>query len=231
LRQPAELVADGVQSIAIAFLHSYRNPEHEERAAELVREAFPNISVSVSSAITREYREVERTATAVLDAYIRPIFDAYIGELKRGLAANGFDGRFFVMRSGGGVMLAELAARVPITRYVGSRRRIMGATKNSARSRPLRLLSLDYGGTSLDAAVIENGEPLIMYEATLEHFPVLMADFRYPLYRRGRGLHCLVAARSVASRAAKPGAVPGPLAYGRGGTEPTTTDAAWYWVI
>jgi N-methylhydantoinase A len=222
-----KLVADGVQAIAIAFLHSYRNPEHEERAAELVREAFPNISVSVSSAITREYREVERTATAVLDAYIRPIFDAYIGQLKQGLAANGFDGRFFVMRSGGGVMLAELAARVPIyTVMSGPAGGIMGATKIARDLDRSRLLSLDYGGTSLDAAVIENGEPLIMYEATLEHFPVLMPIFDIRCIGAGGGSIAWLQQGLLQVGPQSAGAVPGPLAYGRGGTEPTTTDAA-----
>lgn len=221
------LVADGVQAIAIAFLHSYRNPEHEERAAQLVREPFPDIAVSVSSAITREYREVERTATAVLDAYIRPIFDAYIGDLKKGLAANGFQGRFFVMRSGGGVMLADLAARVPIyTVMSGPAGGIMGATKIAHDLERSRLLSLDYGGTSLDVAVIENGEPLIMYEATLEHFPVLMPIFDIRCIGAGGGSIAWLQQGLLQVGPQSAGAVPGPLAYGRGGTEPTTTDAA-----
>ncbi|HVW69767.1 MAG TPA: hydantoinase/oxoprolinase family protein [Steroidobacteraceae bacterium] len=221
------LVADGVQAIAIAFLHSYRNPEHEERAAQIVREAFPQVSVSVSSAITREYREVERTATAVLDAYIRPIFDAYVGELKQALAANGFAGKFFVMRSGGGMMLADLAARVPIyTVMSGPAGGIMGATRVARDLKRSRLLSLDYGGTSLDAAVIENGEPLVMYEATLEHFPVLMPIFDIRCIGAGGGSIAWLQEGLLQVGPQSAGAVPGPLAYGRGGTEPTTTDAA-----
>jgi N-methylhydantoinase A len=221
------LVADGVQAIAIAFLHSYRNPEHEERAAQIVREAFPSVSVSVSSAITREYREVERTATAVLDAYIRPIFDAYVGELKQALAVNGFQGRFFVMRSGGGMMLADLAARVPIyTVMSGPAGGIMGATRVARDLGRTRLLSLDYGGTSLDAAVIENGEPLVMYEATLEHFPVLMPIFDIRCIGAGGGSIAWLQEGLLQVGPQSAGAVPGPLAYDRGGTEPTTTDAA-----
>jgi len=221
------LVADGVQAIAIAFLHSYRNPEHEERAAQIVREAFPSVSVSVSSAITREYREVERTATAVLDAYIRPIFDAYVGELKQALASNGFAGKFFVMRSGGGMMLADLAARVPIyTVMSGPAGGIMGATRVARELGRSRLLSLDYGGTSLDAAVIENGEPLVMYEATLEHFPVLIPIFDIRCIGAGGGSIAWLQEGLLQVGPQSAGAVPGPLAYDRGGTEPTTTDAA-----
>jgi N-methylhydantoinase A len=223
----AKLVADGVQAIAIAFLHSYRNPEHEERAAAIVQDAFPDVAVSVSSAITREYREVERTATAVLDACIRPIFGAYLSELKKALAEAKFDGRFLVMRSGGGAMLADVAARVPIyTVMSGPAGGIVGAAQLARDLDRKRVLSLDYGGTSLDAAVIENSEPLVMYEATLEHFPVLMPIFDIRCIGAGGGSIAWVQEGLLQVGPQSAGAVPGPLAYGKGGTEPTTTDAA-----
>ncbi|MEA3177896.1 MAG: hypothetical protein QOI59_1419 [Gammaproteobacteria bacterium] len=223
----ALLVADGVQAIAIAFLHSYRNPEHEERAAQIVREAFPHIAVSASSSITREYREVERTATAVLDACIRPIFGKYLGELRSALADAGFKGRFLVMRSGGGAMLAEVAARVPLyTVMSGPAGGIIGASRLAKDLGRSRLLSLDYGGTSLDAAVIENAEPLVMYEAKLEHFPVLMPIFDIRCIGAGGGSIAWVQEGLLQVGPQSAGAVPGPLAYRKGGTEPTTTDAA-----
>lgn len=227
LEAAGKLVADGVQAIAIAFLNSYRNSEHEERAGKIVRRAFPDIAVSVSSAITREYREVERTATAVLDACIRPIFDAYLGKLRGALAAGGFDGRFLVMRSGGGAMSSEIAARVPIyTVMSGPAGGIVGASRVARELDRSRLLSLDYGGTSLDAAVIENGEPLVMYEATLEHFPVLMPIFDIRCIGAGGGSIAWVQEGLLQVGPQSAGAVPGPLAYDKGGTEPTTTDAA-----
>ena len=223
----AKLIADGVQAIAIAFLHSYRNPEHEERAARIVSEAFPHIAVSVSSSITREYREVERTATAVLDAYIRPIFGKYLGELRGALTDAGFKGRFLVMRSGGGAMLAEVAARVPLyTVMSGPAGGIIGASRLGKDTNRQRLLSLDYGGTSLDAAVIETAEPLVMYEAKLEHFPVLMPIFDIRCIGAGGGSIAWVQEGLLQVGPQSAGAVPGPLAYGKGGTEPTTTDAA-----
>jgi N-methylhydantoinase A len=221
------LVNDGVQAIAIAFLHSYRNPEHEERAAQIVREAFPEIAVSASSAITREYREVERTATAVLDACIRPIFDAYLGELQQALGGSGFQGRFLVMRSGGGAMLAEVAARAPLyTVMSGPAGGIVGATRLAQELELPRLLSLDYGGTSLDAAVIENAAPLVMYEARLEHFPVLMPIFDIRCIGAGGGSIAWVQEGLLQVGPQSAGADPGPIAYRKGGTEPTTTDAA-----
>jgi N-methylhydantoinase A len=223
----ARLVDDGVQAIAIAFLNSYRNPAHEERAAEIVREAFPTIAVSTSTSITREAREVERTSTAVLDASIRPIFGAYLEELKTALAQQGFSGRFLVMRSGGGAMLADVAARAPIyTVMSGPAGGIVGAAQLASSLDRNRLLTLDYGGTSLDAAVIEDGEPLVMYEATLEQFRVMMPVFDIRCIGTGGGSIAWVQEGLLQVGPRSAGAVPGPLAYNRGGTEPTTTDAA-----
>lgn len=223
----ARLVDDGVQAIAIAFLNSYRNPAHEERAAEIVREAFPTIAVSTSTSITREAREVERTSTAVLDASIRPIFGAYLEELKTALAQQGFSGRFLVMRSGGGAMLADVAARAPIyTVMSGPAGGIVGAAHLATSLDRNRLLTLDYGGTSLDAAVIEDGEPLVMYEATLEQFRVMMPVFDIRCIGTGGGSIAWAQEGLLQVGPRSAGAVPGPLAYDRGGTEPTTTDAA-----
>ncbi|NKF22602.1 hydantoinase/oxoprolinase family protein [Solimonas marina] len=217
----------GIEALAISFLHAYRNPEHELRAAEIVREAFPQIAVSASSEITREYREYERTATTVLDAYIRPIFERYIGELQQALADGGFTGRFLVMRSSGGAMTAEIAKRAPIfTVMSGPAGGIIGATQLARSLARPRLLTLDYGGTSLDASVIEDGQPLVMHEATLEHFPVLMPIFDIRCIGTGGGSIAWVQEGLLQVGPRSAGAVPGPIAYGKGGTEPTTTDAA-----
>ncbi len=91
-----------IRSLAVVFLHSYKNPEHEQRAARLLRENFPQVAVSISTDITREYREYERTSTTVLDAYIRPIYEEYVDRLQEELASRGFDGKFLITRSSGG---------------------------------------------------------------------------------------------------------------------------------
>src|SRR5579875_1124408 len=103
----------GVRSIAVCFLHSFRDPAHEQRTAEIIRKTYPGVTVSISTDIVREYREYERTSTTVLDAYIRPIFERYVGELERALTAGGFAGRFLVVRSGGGSMTAAAAKKSP----------------------------------------------------------------------------------------------------------------------
>ena len=99
----------GVRSIAVCFLHSYKNATHETRAAQILRDRFPGVAVSISSDVTREYREYERTSTTVLDAYIRPIFEAYVDRLEQDLHHRGFAGSFLIMRSSGGAMTAGMA--------------------------------------------------------------------------------------------------------------------------
>ena len=221
------LVADGVEAVGITLLHSYVNPAHEERIARILRDEFPALSVSASSEISREYREYERSMTTVLDAYIRPIFERYIGELQDGLRAGGFAGQFMVMRSSGGATTAELATRAPIfTVLSGPAGGIVGATELArALDRP-RVITLDYGGTSLDTSVIEGFLPTVAHQASLESLPVLMPIFDIRCIGAGGG--SIASAQDgileVGPRSA--GADPGPIAFRKGGTEPTTTDAA-----
>ena len=227
LEKAGELVEKGVASIAICFLHSYKNSVHEQRAAELIRSAFPEVKVSLSSEITREYREYERTSTVVLDAYIRPIFETYVGDLEASLAQRGFRGLFLIMRSSGGAMTAQAAKASPIfTVMSGPAGGIVGATQIARLLHKDRLLSLDYGGTSLDASVIEDGNPLVMHEASLEHFPVLIPIFDIRCIGAGGGSIAWVQEGLLQVGPKSAGAVPGPIAYGKGGMEPTTTDAA-----
>ncbi len=226
-RAADELVEAGATSVAISFLHAYRNPVHEQRAAAILRVRHPTLPVTIASDVCREYREYERTATAVLDAYIRPIFEAYVDELQQALAAAGFQGRFLVMRSSGGAMTADNAKRSPIaTALSGPAGGIVGAVAIAGAAGRDHLLSLDYGGTSLDASVIEHGQPLVMHEASLEDVPVLMPVFDIRCIGTGGGSIASVEEGLLQVGPRSAGAVPGPIAYGHGGTEPTTTDAA-----
>lgn len=222
-----ELVGAGMRSIAVCFLHSYRNPAHEERAATLIRAAYPEVAVSASSAITREYREYERTATAVVDAYINPIFNDYVGRLESGLVDAGFEGKLLIMRSAGGAMTAATARQAPIyTVLSGPAGGLIGAGYLAKAIGRDRMLTLDYGGTSLDAAVIENGEPLVMHEAPLADLPAMIPIFDIRCIGAGGGSIAWVQEGLLQVGPQSAGAQPGPIAYGRGGTEPTTTDAA-----
>ncbi|WP_349963261.1 hydantoinase/oxoprolinase family protein [Rhizobium sp. ZPR3] len=228
LAAAGELVADGIRSIAICFLHSYRNPDHEKRAAALIQEAFPDVAVSASHSISREYREYERTATAVVDAYINPIFNDYVGRLETGLDQAGFDSKLLIMRSSGGAMDADTARRAPIyTVLSGPAGGLIGAGKLAKAIGRDQVITLDYGGTSLDAAVIENGDPMVMHEAHFADLPAQIPVFDIRCIGAGGGSIAWVQEGLLQVGPQSAGAQPGPIAYGRGGTEPTTTDAAF----
>ena len=216
-----------IRSLAVVFLHSYKNPEHEQRAARLLRENFPQVAVSISTDITREYREYERTSTTVLDAYIRPIYEEYVDRLKEELASRGFDGKFLITRSSGGAMTAEVARRSPIfTVMSGPAGGIVGAAHIARTLGKNRLISVDFGGTSLDSCLIEDGKPVLMHEADLEHLPALIPIYDMRSIGAGGGSIAWLEEGLLKVGPQSAGAVPGPIAYGKGGTEPTTTDAA-----
>ena len=228
LRAAKELVeVQGVTSIAICFLHSFLNPDHEHRAAELIRQAYPQVSLSLSTDIVREYREYERTSTTVLEAYIRPIFERYVDELQMGLAQRGFDGRFLIMRSGGGSMTGAVAKTSPThTVLSGPAGGIVGAAYLAAELGRDNLLTFDIGGTSLDACVIEKGNPVAAFEAQLEHFPLLIPTYDIRTIGAGGGSIAWLDRGLLKVGPQSAGAAPGPVCYGRGGTAPTVTDAA-----
>ena len=201
----SQLVRMACRPIAIAFLHSYRNPEHEERAARDHQRRLSRTSRCQLPAPSRASigRWSERRRRCSMPASV-PSSASILASCEARWRMPGLRGRFLVMRSGGGAMLADVAARVPIyTVMSGPAGGIMGASRLAQELDRPRLLTLDYGGTSLDAAVIENAEPLVMYEAQSRALPGADADFRYPLHRCRRRLDCLGAGRSAAGRAAE----------------------------
>ena len=217
----------GVQAIAITFLHSYLNPEHERRAAAILRAAFPTVALSISSDLAREYREYERTSTTVLEAYIRPIFETYIGELERDLRAAGFAGSFLITRSGGGAMTSAVARRAPLlTVLSGPAGGIIGAAALSSLIERPNLISFDVGGTSVDACVLQDGKPTEVYEARIENFPLLIPIYDIRTIGAGGGSIARVEGGLLRVGPQSAGADPGPLCYRKGGTAPTVTDAA-----
>jgi N-methylhydantoinase A len=228
VRQAAiELAADGVDAIAIVFLHSYRNEAHELRAAEVVRDAVPDLQVSVSSEIVQEYREYERTSTTVLDAYIGPLVKGYVDQLQSALRDRGFAGRFLIMRSGGGAMTAEQARSAPMhTVLSGPAGGVIGSAYLGDVIERDELLAFDAGGTSLDLCVIDRGRPVVRHEAALERYPLLMPTFDIHTMGAGGGSIASVESGLLKVGPQSAGADPGPIAYQRGGTKPTVTDAA-----
>ncbi|MCZ7424756.1 hydantoinase/oxoprolinase family protein [Micromonospora sp. WMMA1949] len=221
------VVDQQVTSIAICFLHSFLDPSHEREAARLIHEEFPEVSLSLSTDIVREYREYERTSTTVLEAYIRPIFERYVDELESGLAERGFAGRFLIMRSGGGSMTSAVAKTAPThTVLSGPAGGIVGAAYVASELGRDNVLTFDIGGTSLDACVIERGNPVAAYEAQLEHFPLLIPTYDIRTIGAGGGSIAWLDHGLLKVGPQSAGADPGPVCYGRGGTRPTVTDAA-----
>jgi N-methylhydantoinase A/oxoprolinase/acetone carboxylase beta subunit len=218
---------NGVESIAIVFLHSYVDPTHERRAKALLKERFPDTTISISSDIAREHREYERTSTTVLDAYTRPIMERYLGSLETQLREAGLQKPLLIMRSGGGAMSVDEARRAPLlTVLSGPSGGVIGAASVARQSDRDRMITFDAGGTSLDACVIVDGEPTDVFEARLDTHPLMIPVFDIRTIGAGGGSIAWMDRDLLKVGPRSAGAVPGPIAYGRGGTEPTVTDAA-----
>lgn len=224
----AELVEErSVDSIAVCFLHSYTNPEHETRAAEIISSNYPNLPVSISSDITRQYREYERTSTAVMNAYIKPLVESYLDDLDETLVEEGFDGAFFVTRSGGGALRAIDAREAPVhTILSGPAGGLIGAARLGTVSGRDDLIAVDMGGTSTDACVVRDGSPTVKFEAELERLPLMVPIYDIRTIGAGGGSIAWVDGELLKVGPRSAGADPGPICYGRGGEDPTVTDAA-----
>ena len=236
------LVEEGVESVAICLLHSYVNPAHEQRAADVLRAGLDaKTYVSLSSDILPEIREYERTSTAVVNAYIGPIVKHYVGALSSQLKAAGVDGPLHIMQSNGGTMSAAAAALKPAFLVESGPAAGVIACANIARSAGLgNVISFDMGGTTAKAAMVENGEPARTTEyevgAGINVSSKLVKGGGYAIKlpfidvsEIGAGGGSIVSVDAGGSIKVGPrsaGAVPGPACYGLGGSEPTFTDAA-----
>ena len=224
----ARLAAAGVEAVAVSFLNSYANPVNELAAEAALREAGFTGPVILSHATSGEFREYERTSTAVVDAYIRPLVAGYLARLRVGLAKAGFRGRVLITRSGGGALTAEEAARRPVEIIMsGPVAGAMAAADLSRRMGRASALAIDIGGTSFDASLIQDGAPRLKYEGQVAGLPLQTDWVDVRSIGAGGGSIAFVdgaGALRVGPRSA--GATPGPSCYGRGGEEPTVTDAA-----
>ncbi|HEY2532250.1 MAG TPA: hydantoinase/oxoprolinase family protein [Xanthobacteraceae bacterium] len=226
-----DLKARGVESVAILLLHSYRNPAHEQRVETLVREEIPGVFVSSSHRLTQEYREFERASTVAANAYIGPRVDRYLGELDRQLRADRFAGDFYVVQSNGGLFSIEEARRECVRMLEsGPAAGVIGA---EAICRQLGLsdaIAFDMGGTTAKAGVISDGKPLTTgaaliggYERALP-IQIPMMDM-FEVGTGGGSIARLAEGKGLRVGPQSAGSMPGPACYGRGGTEPTVTDA------
>jgi N-methylhydantoinase A len=218
----------GVESVAVCLLHAYANPSHELTIKALLAEVAPEVEVSVSHELSREYREYERTSTTVLDAYIKPIVRRYLARLDESLSRGRFTGHFLVTRSGGGAMTAQRAKETPAHLILsGPAGGVMGAAWFARTTGNLNLITMDMGGTSLDASLVIDGQPVPQHEAHFEGQPLTMPSLYIHTIGAGggsivwmdEGAHLQVGPQSC-------GAVPGPASYGLGGEQAAYTDAA-----
>ncbi len=222
----ASLGAGDYQAVAICLLNGYANPAHEEALAGLIHERFPDLPVTCSSDVTREFREYERASTTTLSAYVQPVLDAYLTRIERQLEAQQFRGHFSVMQSNGGRLPPEGMRRNPISSlFSGPAAGVIGAVKCAARSGHGDLISIDMGGTSTDVCLVENGTPGMSTETEIGGLPVRAPVLDIATVGAGGGSIVWVDDGGML-RVGPPsaGADPGPACYGRGGADPTITD-------
>ena len=225
--------AEGVEAIAISFLHSYADTAHEEAAFTEVQRLWPEVSVVASHQITREWREYERTNTAVLSAYVQPVAASYLAKLDDGLKSRGFEGSPYIMQSNCGVDSLAATSRIPITMVEsGPASGFWGAAELGRLIGEPNVLALDIGGTTAKCSLIENGEVRIMTDYWIERsrksagYPIMVPVVDLVEIGNGGGSIAWVddfGKLHVGPQSA--GALPGPAAYGKGGVEATTTDA------
>jgi len=229
----ADFRAEGVEAVAICFLHSYADTAHERAAMEAVQKLWPGVAVVSSHQITREWREYERASTAVLSAYVQPSAERYLSRLASGLREKGFKHSPYIMQSNCGVDSLESVARIPITMVEsGPASGFWGAAELGKLIGEPNVLALDIGGTTAKCSLIENGEVKIKTDYWIERdrtssgYPIMVPVVDLVEIGNGGGSIAWVddfAKLHVGPRSA--GAQPGPAAYGRGGTQATTTDA------
>jgi N-methylhydantoinase A len=225
--------AEGVEAVAICLLHAYANPAHELAALERVRELWPEVSAVASHEITREWREYERSSTAVLSAYVQPIAERYLSRLHEGLQRGGFSGQPYIMQSNCGVDSVDHVKRIPITMVEsGPASGFWGAAELGRQIGEPNVLALDIGGTTAKCSLIEGGHVRIMTDYWIERdrrsagYPIMVPVVDLVEIGNGGGSIAWVddfGKLHVGPRSA--GALPGPAAYGQGGEDATTTDA------
>ena len=235
-RETDYLVNQGIESLAVCFLHSYKNPSHEREVAAFIRTHYPDLILSVSCDVQPELREFDRTSTTAVNAYVQPLMDNYVTRLARRISEQGFDGNFHLIHSAGGLAAPEVAVANPI-RFVesGPAGGGLAASYFGAKVGKDDLISFDMGGTTAKVCLVEDGKPDIA---------PMMEGARVHRFKRGSGLPLVAPVIQMIEVGAgggsiarvdslgllkvgpdSAGAKPGPACYGLGGTHPTVTDA------
>ncbi len=226
--QLEKLKAQGVEALTVSLMNAYLNGEHEARVGELAAEIMPDIPVSLSHIVLPEMQEYERTLTTVANAAVRPIVGRYVRNLRNQLRNAGMAGKLSLLRSDGGLMTSEKSEEHPVSLLMsGPAGGVTGAIWVGKNSGIRNILTLDVGGTSTDVALIENLEARRVRTTEVGHLSVRASALDVKTVGAGGGSIAYVPELTGALRVGpqSAGAVPGPVAYGKGGTLPTVTDA------
>ncbi|WP_432285589.1 hydantoinase/oxoprolinase family protein [Aminobacter sp. BA135] len=229
LRQAvSQLVAAGCEALVIHFLHAYANPAHERRAAEIAAETWPNGHITTGHSLLSEAREFERGVTASVNAAVQPILERYVGRLRDELGQRGYGRDFLIMNGNGGMISARFVTREAAkTVMSGPASGVIAAAHTGRRAGFGHLVTYDMGGTSTDVALILNAEPAVSNEIEIEYaMPIHVPMVAVHTVGAGGGSIARVDASGLIQVGPESaGANPGPVCYGRGGAEPTITDA------
>lgn len=226
--QLGTLKAQGVEAVTVSLINAYANGAHEARIGQIAAEVLPGLPISLSHEVLPEMQEYERTLTTVANASVRPVVGKYVANLRNRLAAEGMTGKLSLLRSDGGLMSAQKAEEHPVSILMsGPAGGVTGAIWVGRNAGIRNILTLDVGGTSTDVALIENLEPRRQRTTEVGHLSVRASALDVKTVGAGGGSIAYVPALTRALRVGpqSAGAVPGPVAYGKGGTAPTVTDA------
>ena len=223
-----DLVEAGVEAVAVSYLFAFRNPAHERRTRELINEHFPDVMVSISSEVDPAFREYERTVVTAFDAYMKPLIGRYMAGLENGLASARIGAPLQVMQSRGGLSVSAVARQRPVRLFMsGPAAGVIGGTIVGQMAGAEDLITVDIGGTSCDIALVAKGQPVIRPEGKIDGFTVRVPMVDVNAIGSGGGsLAWLDAAGGLRVGPESAGSDPGPACYGKGGTEPTVTDAS-----
>ena len=222
-------LAGSYEAIAVCLLHSYKDPAHEQEVRNVLTEELDGIPIVLSSDVAPEWREYERTSTTVVSAYVAPIIREYLSQLEQCLEAEGIQSPVLVMQSNGGVVTADVAKRLPVQTLLSGP--VGGTTAGVAINHTLEsisrdgLICIDMGGTSFDVSMVVNEEAQVELESSIDGHDLLFPSVAIHTVGAGGGSVAEVVAGGLRVGPRSAGAMPGPACYGRGGTEPTVTDA------
>jgi len=222
------LVTTGSESLLIAFLHSYANPSHEERAKEIAIAMWPNSYITTSADVVAEFREFERFGTGAINAYLQPVIDRYVGSLVDSLKGAGYAEELIIMQANGGMMTAEVARTQSVNTVLsGPAAGVIAAKALGDLTGNQNVITCDLGGTSFDVGMVVGGQPLVTNDRDIDYnVPVRIPTIDIRTIGAGGGSIARVNAGGLLQVGPESaGARPGPIAYGRGGDRPTVTDA------